>query len=133
MKKLSQAKGTRNRNRNSSMGAVGGDAPAAPGERAHGSPHGSHARRFDPRRWVDGDGIEYYSYLTLDEKDGLWRVVRVDISGALRIQTRTVLVFCDGVLDASRELASWSEGTGLPAVDYRETFDPCVSNGGVQW
>lgn len=121
MKKLA-AKG-RTRKCRSNIGAVGGGSPTAPGERAQGSPHGS-----DARRWIDGSGIAWTSYLTLEHTvlEG-WRVRRVDTSCALGLVERTTLVCCDDVLDASHELAAWSHGLNLPYRDYNcdrsETYD----------
>lgn len=106
------AKRLTHRARKSNVGAVGTDRPAAPGERAHGSPHGSNVRR---------------SYLTLTESDRLWCVVRVDLT-ELGFEERTTLVVCTDLSDAARELGAWAHGLGLPYRDYLSNRDEFVTS-----
>jgi len=131
MKKLA-SKGSPRKCRGSNIGAVGVTANGTPGERAQGSPHGS-----DARRWIDGNGVAWTSYLTLEApvleltERNRWTVVRVDTSCALHLVERTTIVVCDDLVDASRELAAWSHGLELPFRDYNapihETQAPVAS------
>jgi hypothetical protein len=79
---------------------------------------------LDARRWIDGSGVAWTSYLTLDapvldlSERNRWTVVRVDTSCALGLVERTTLVVCDDLSDASSELAAWSYALNLPWRDY---------------
>jgi len=125
MKKLS-SKG-RTRKCRSTFGAVGVTANGTPGERAQGSPHGS-----EGRRWIDGNGIAWRSYLTLESpvpelsERNRWRVVRVDVTCALGLEDRTTLAVCNDLLDAAHELALWAEGLDLPFRDYNSNRDEYI-------
>lgn len=114
------AKKTRAR-KASTVGAVGFDRPTAPGSKAKTLPHGSNGR----------------SYLTVNcTPQCRWQVVRVDLTGSLDLRDCVVLVDdLDSAIEASHELAAWSEGLGLPVRDWgwhgpeSETFDPAGDPG----
>lgn len=110
---------------------MGTDRPTAPGSKAKTLPHGSNGRR-----WIDGQGIGWTSWITLRPVRPAtltwWQVIRVDVTGALGIEEITVLVdHCQSVLEATLEMTGWSIGLGLPVRDYQgtETFDPAGDPG----
>lgn len=120
MKKIATPKG----DRNSNIGAVGIEPPAAPGSEPS-SPHGSDVRvtitssLAVPARLARVDEGALRSWLTLrpcSPDAERWDVVRVDRVGELGLTQLTVLVHDVPVFEAVAELFSWSEGLNLPYV-----------------